>query len=178
MIDPEDFPRLTPEQHLARARRIMNLKDWAAAEAEVKQMDERFERLFLKYITRKKDIDLKLLTTEQLLERFEEICFVEWETRSLTNDEGIARYNDCYAVLDRVSKELKSRGEQARRKLSCFYSHWNYEVRLKAAIHSYRVNPDPARRCLEELRQMRLPGVSLDAGMTLRGIDDPSSMLS
>ena len=58
-----------------------------------------------------------------------------------------------------------------------FYNHYNPQVRLKAAKLSYRVAPEPARRCLEALRDMKPIEQCLDAGMTLRGIDDGTCML-
>jgi hypothetical protein len=177
MINTVDFPKLTPTQRIAEGRRVLQLPSLAALEEEAQKNIDRVNYLFQKYIIAKKDINVLRLSLDQLLERFEEICLVEDETLFVPQEEGIPMYNACFAALCAVSDELKARGENARRTLTRFYTHDNYQVRLQAAIYSYRVAPEPARRCLEAIRDQKYLHQALDAGMTLRGIDDGTSKL-
>jgi len=177
MIDWEDFPVRTPEQRLARAKRLLGLPSMAAFEAEGRKLEQRIEYLFNKYIVARQNLDLKSMSLDALLGRFEEICLVLDEVRHDPFEEGVEQGNICLEALWKVNDEIKSRGPDARRALLRFYNHPNYRVRLKAATHTYRVAQEPARRCLEELKKWQIPDVSLEAGMTLYAIDDGTSML-
>lgn len=176
MIDREDFPLLTSEEHLARAKRYLQLPT-VAIEEEARKLDERIEYLFNKYVVASKNLDLRAMSLDALLERFEEICLVADEVRIDPFEEGIQKRNQCIRALDAVNEELKARGPDARRALMRFYSHYNYEVRLRAAKFSYRAAPEAARRCLEALEALSPPPQAFDAGMTLAAIDDGTSML-
>jgi Fic family protein len=172
MIDRSDFPIRTPAQRLAEAKRLMQLPSMAAFEEEGRKYEQRREYLYNKYILERANANLIGLDLESLLERFEEISLVADEVLKDTSNDGIRKYSACYDALDAVGEELKARGPAARRLLMRFYDHFNHQVRLKAAIYSYGVAPQAARRCLEELSKIQMPDVSLDAGMTLRAIDD------
>jgi hypothetical protein len=171
MIDREDFPILTPEQHLARAKRLMQLPSLAALEEEWRKGKERIEYLFEKYIRSRAAINLRAMSLDELMERFEEICLVEYEAGFDLSDEGTLKINECRSSLWAVNAELKARGRDARLKLTQFFNHYSHEVRLMAAELSYEVAPAPARRCLEELTKMQLPDISLEAGMFLSETD-------
>lgn len=178
MIDKEDFPVRTPQDHLDELRRIgQKCKDWASFEEEGRKIGERIKWLFHKYIVARKNLDLKVMSLDALLERFEEICLVEDETHYDTGKGGIEKYNACQDALWAVHEELIARGPDARRALMRFYNHFNHQVRLKAATLSYRVAPGPARRCLEALQNQKSLYQALDAGMTLRAIDNGTAML-
>jgi len=178
MIDREDFPQMTPREHFAEFKRLFQAcNNIADVEEEERKIGERIDFLFKKYILARKNVSLKVMSLDELLERFEEICLVQGEVAIDYEEEAIKEINECYDALQAVHEELKARGVEARRGLMRFYDHYNPQVRLKAATLSYRVAPEPARRCLEALRDTKLLGQCLDAGMTLRGIDDGTSML-
>lgn len=177
MIDREDFPQLTPEQRLARAKRLMQLPNMAAVEEEGRKVGERIDYLFKKYIVGRNNIDPRAMSLDALLQRFEEICLVADEVRTDPFEDGTQKYNECYDALEVVHQELKARGPDARRALMRFYNHYNYEVRLKAAKLTYRIAPEAARRCLEALEAQTLLPQALDAGMTLYAIYNGTSML-
>jgi hypothetical protein len=178
MINREDFPQMTPRQHFAEFKRMLQAcRNIADVEEEDRKIGERIDYLFKKYILDRKNVSLTAMSVDELLERFEEICLVEDEVTNDYEEEAPKKYNECYDALQAVHEELKARGVEARRGLMRFYDHYNPQVRLKAATLSYRVAPEPARRCLEALRDTKLLGQRLAAGMTLRGIDDGTSML-
>jgi len=177
MIDWDDYPIRTPQQRLARAKRALGVKSMAEFEQEAIKNKERHNHLFEKYIVQRKSIDVKSMSIEALLDRFEEICMVESELQHDMFDEGVKKFNQCQDALFRVLDELKARGPDARRMLSRFYTHFNDFIRLKAATLSYRVAPEPARRVLEELKKMEPIDEAYVAGATLARIDNGTSML-
>ena len=51
MIDREDFPQMTPQEHFAEAKRLLQSFDNIAhAEEEDRKIGERLDYLFTKYI--------------------------------------------------------------------------------------------------------------------------------
>lgn len=172
MIDKRDFPNRTPQDRLKELRRIgRTCTDWSSFEEQGRELGERIDRLFHKYIVARKDLNLRAMTLEELLERFEEICLVEDETYSQPDEEGANKYNECEDSLWAVHAELKLRGLDARRALLRLYSNPNHQVQLQAALFSYSFAPELARRLLENLRDAKLADASLKAASELRDID-------
>ena|SRR5579862_2741837 len=90
---------------------------------------------------------------------------------------ALIHYTRLYREMAAISNELKARGQDARRQLIPLYDHPNVQVRLQAACFSYGVAPEAARKCIEKVRTHPLAYYRLDAGMTIRGLDDGTSML-
>lgn len=114
--------------------------------------------------------NLQTRTLVQLIERFADIAIAQDD--ALLNSD-ISKFNRLYDRMDEVDSELRARGTEARQALLQLYSHPNLQVRLKAAVRSLGVAPSHARRLLEDLRKSGAPQ-ALDAGMTLRGLDEGS----
>lgn len=104
-----------------------------------------------------------------LLKCFEEACLEQYDTYI---DDDISKRNADFWILVSINDELKVRGVQERKSLLRLLSHENPQVRLQAAKFVYSAAPEEAKACLEDIRLAKLPDQSLDAGMTLRGLED------
>jgi hypothetical protein len=118
--------------------------------------------------------DLTKLTVEQLVNRFTEIGVAEDVAR---DNDDLAAYKRLYFKISAIGDELKARGHEARLALTKLYTHSNLQVRLHAAQFSYGAAPEAARKCLQVIRDSKIPPQYLDAGMSLRALDNGTSML-
>jgi len=116
-----------------------------------------------------KPISLATMTVEQLIDRFAEIGIAQ--DQALFYDEH-AKFIRLYGQMDAVDEELRARGRDARVALLDLYTHPNIQVRLKAAVRTLGVAPVEARRIIQEIKASEWMPQALDAGMTLRGLDD------
>jgi hypothetical protein len=71
-----------------------------------------------------------------------------------------------------VDEELRARGREARLALLRLFNHSNMQVRVQAATFSLGVAPEAARKVLEAIRASKWQPRAMDAGMTLRGLDN------
>jgi hypothetical protein len=109
------------------------------------------------------------LSIDELVDKFAEISIAQSEALLW---EEIARFNSLYRQMDRVGKELKRRGDDARRSLMRLYGHPSFHVRLNAANRTLAVAPDEARR---ELRAIAASGhypQAADAALSLQYLDE------
>ncbi len=112
---------------------------------------------------------LSSLDIEQIIHEYVRLSEQQDEAQ-LDDDHG--RYNKIYAKLDLIDKELRSRGMTARLALARLFDHKNLQVRVNAATDLLGVVPNEARPVLERIRQSRQGPQCLDAGMTLRNVDN------
>jgi hypothetical protein len=105
----------------------------------------------------------------RLVEIFSDICLEQYDTY-MTGD--VDYRNRLFRVLVLVKDELNARGPEARRSLLRLLSHPDPQVRLQAAKFVYPVAREEAKKCLQDLAAARLPDQSLDAGMTLRRLEE------
>jgi len=115
--------------------------------------------------------DVEAMTVPELVERFTSIALEQHE--ALLKDE-IAKFTELYRQMDIVRNELKSRPGDQRKALLPLYDHPNMQVRLKAAVTTLAVAPEPARRMLQWIANTRRMPQAGDAGMLLSGLDDGS----
>jgi hypothetical protein len=115
------------------------------------------------------ELNYSAMSIEELLKHFEDACLEQYDTW-ITDD--IEKFNEEYWILVAVKDELKARDPPARRSLLRLLSHENPQVRLQAAKFVYPAAPEEAKACLEDIRKARLPDQSLDAGMTLRRLEE------
>jgi hypothetical protein len=113
-------------------------------------------------------LKLQDLSVEMLLERFTAIALEQ--DQALLMDE-IARFNGLYDEMDAVKIELKRRPGDQRRALLALYDHPNIQVRLKAAVGTLAVEPEPARELLQTIANSHEYPQAGDAGMTLVNLD-------
>ena len=112
-----------------------------------------------------RQINLKAMTVDQLVDRFAEIGIAQ-DTAELMGE--ISKFNKLYGQMKDVDTELRARGEEARRALLRLYSHPNMQVRLQAAKKTLAVVPEAARHVIEEIKKSQWFPQAGEAGMTLR----------
>ena len=111
-----------------------------------------------------KNIKLHDMTLDQLVDRFSEIAFAQYEALML---DRIGAYNKLFDKMQAVAQELRSRDGDQRNRLLKLYPHNNVQVRLKAAVHTLAVAPEAARALLHEIEDSKEFPQAGDAGMTL-----------
>jgi hypothetical protein len=104
------------------------------------------------------------LNVHELVARFERIAVEQY---SAIRQRKISKYNELYAEMDAVDDELKRHGVDARRALLRLYDHPNVQVRVKAAIRTLAVAPEPAKRLLQTIAESHNFPQAADAGMIL-----------
>ena len=113
--------------------------------------------------------DPKTKSTNQLLEIFTRSALEHFDTYITGN---VKKSNKLYSVIDAVARRLRDQPGDEHIRLTGLLRHENPHVRLQAAKYFNPVAPKDARSCLEAIRAARLPDQSLDAGMTIRGLDE------
>lgn len=109
------------------------------------------------------------MTVDELVERFAEIGVAQYKA---IDDDNNAKFRKLYKQMDEVDHELRSRGRDARLALTRLYTYPNMQVRLAAAKWTVGVAPEAARRALEAIRDFKWPPQAMDAGMTIRNLDN------
>jgi len=109
------------------------------------------------------------MTDEELVERFVAI--------SLDQDDAllggeVGRFNRLYDQKIAVLNELKSRHGDQRRLLLRLFDHPNAQVRLNAAKATLAVAPETAQMQLQAIRDSKEYPQALDAGMSIRGLEE------
>jgi len=109
------------------------------------------------------------LTDDELVTSFE-----EWARARVKAVIGcdVTAATRSYGKLDAVDKELCARGPQARGKLLVLLDHPELPVRYYAAKRLLALEPDRARSIIEDTKAGPFDSLALDAGMTLRALDE------
>lgn len=113
--------------------------------------------------------DLGASSVEQLVQRFTELALAQ-DNAELCGK--ISEVNRLFDKIEFIKGELRSCAGDQRRALMVLYDHPNAQVRLKAAKATLGVAPGEARAVLERLVKFKEFPQALDAGMTLRFLDD------
>jgi len=87
-------------------------------------------------------------------------------------DGDVPAASRSYWQLDAVDKELRARGDQVRAQLLRFLDHPDLPVRYFAANWLFALAPARARSIIEDVKAGPFVPLALDAGMTLRMLDD------
>lgn len=111
---------------------------------------------------------LDATTTAQLVERLVTIALDQ--DRALLYSE-IGKYNRLFRQMRSVETELKQRPGDQRHALLELYDHANAQVRLNAAKATLAVDPEGARRLIEQIASSNQFPQAGDAGMTLNALD-------
>ena len=119
------------------------------------------------------NVNVKKMTTSELVERFVTIAINQDKA---IFEEDNAEFRKLYVQMEAVRNELKIRPGDRRKALIPLLDHPNLQVRLKAAITTLTVAPEPSRQVLQTIANShRLPQAA-DAGLILRGLNDGSFM--
>lgn len=116
-------------------------------------------------------VDLKILSTSQLIDRFTEIGEAQYVALL---DNNHRKYNRLYDLMEEVDKELRSRGKADRLELLKLYEHPNDQVRLKAATYTLAIAPIRAREQLEDLANDVAFPQTASARSIISAVDDGS----
>lgn len=116
-----------------------------------------------------KRVKLSQMTTEQLVQMFAELA-VKQDVALLYRAQR--EVNRIYDKIELVKSELKSRPGDQRSALLPLYNHKNMQVRVKAAKATLAIAPAAARAQLEVIKASGWQPQALDAGMSLRALDD------
>lgn len=87
-------------------------------------------------------------------------------------DDDIGKYNRLVDDIIAVEAELKSRTGDQRTALMKLYDHPNMQVRLNAAHATLAVAPEAARALLMTIRESRWMPQAMQAGMSLRNLEN------
>ncbi len=109
------------------------------------------------------------LADEELVEQFIEISLAQY---SALFKREIAKFNRLFDRKIKIVNELKSRMGDRRRLLLDLFDHPNIQVRLNAAEATLAVAPQTARAQLQVIRDSKEYPQAMDAGMSIRGLDD------
>jgi hypothetical protein len=113
--------------------------------------------------------NLAVLTVDQLVERFVEIAH-EQQKAELHSD--LRRTRALYWKMDAVENELRARPGDQRQALVPLLRHGNIQVMIKAALSTLALEPKKARMVLEAISLSGRQPQALEAGMSLRFLDD------
>lgn len=111
---------------------------------------------------------LSNLSVEQLVQLFADLS-VQQDMAMMAMLQG--DINKLYWKIKAVGDELKARPGDQRSALLPLYTHKNMQVRLKAAHATLALEPQAARAQLEAIRQSGWQPQALDAGMSIRNLD-------
>lgn len=109
------------------------------------------------------------LTIRDLVQSFIEIAF-EQQKAELHGD--LRKMRLLYWKMDAVENELRARPGDQRRALVPLLRHGNIQVMMKAALSTLAVEPKKARTVLEAISLSGRQPQALEAGMSLRFLDD------
>jgi hypothetical protein len=118
---------------------------------------------------------LKAMTVSELVERFAAIAI---DQDKAIFEEDNTRFRKLYGLMEAVRSELKARPGDQRRALLPLFEHPNLQVRLKAAITTLALAPDPSQQLLQAIANSNRFPQAADAGLILDGLSDGSFVAS
>lgn len=116
-----------------------------------------------------KKVDVTKLSVDELVERYAAISVAQYQAE---DNDNISKYNHLVDDLIAAQAELKSRAGDQRIALMKLYDHPNMQVRLNAAHATLGVAPEAARALLLAIRESRWMPQAMQAGMSLRNLEN------
>ncbi|MCB1497947.1 MAG: DUF2019 domain-containing protein [Bauldia sp.] len=116
-----------------------------------------------------KKVDVTKLSVDELVERYAAISVAQYQAE---DNDNISKYNRLVDDLIAAQAELKSRAGDQRIALMKLYDHPNMQVRLNAAHATLGVAPEAARALLLAIRESRWMPQAMQAGMSLRNLEN------
>ncbi len=116
-------------------------------------------------------LDIRTMSVDGLVQKFATIA-IKQDQALLAED--VTKFNRLYGEMDIIRNELKNRPGDQRAALMSLLQHSNIQVRLKAAITTLAVAPDPSKSVLEKIAGSKRYPQAADAGFILRGLEDGS----
>jgi hypothetical protein len=111
----------------------------------------------------------QVASVHELVERFLSIGLAQYDAAYVVNT---TRYNRLFAKMQTIENELKRREGDQRHALLPLLDHPNVQVRMMAAHAVLVISPALARKAFESVRESEIFPQAMDAGMTLRALDN------
>jgi hypothetical protein len=111
----------------------------------------------------------QVASVQELVARFLSIGLAQSDAAYIVDTR---KYNRLYARMQDVENELKHREGDQRRALLPLLDHPNVQVRMMAAHAVLAISPALARKAFESVRESEIFPQAMDAGMSLRALDD------
>jgi hypothetical protein len=112
---------------------------------------------------------------QQLVAHFLSIGLAQYDAARVADT---SKYNRLFARMQDIRHELKRREGDQRRALLPLLDHPNVQVRMMAAHAVLTISPALARRAFESVRDSQIFPQAMDAGMTIRALDNGTYILS
>lgn len=113
-------------------------------------------------------------SVQELVTHFLSIGLAQYDAARVADT---TKYNRLYRKMDDVVNELKRRNGDQRRALLPLLNHPNVQVRMMAAHAVLTISPALARKAFESVRESEIFPQAMDAGMTLRALDNGTYIL-
>jgi hypothetical protein len=111
----------------------------------------------------------QVASVQELVERFVSIGLAQYEAAYVVDTR---KYNRLYAQMQEIRKELRRREGDQRHAPLPLLDHPNVQVRMMAAHTVLAISPDLARKAFESVRESEIFPQAMNAGMTLRALDN------
>lgn len=123
--------------------------------------------------------DLTSMKLDQLVKYFIDTAIVEEEAilgsttdvSDPTREAAVKRMNELYDEMDRINREIRARGREARLALMPLYDHPNAQVNLQAAHYTLGLAPEVARERLQVIADSGWAPQFWQARSILRALD-------
>jgi hypothetical protein len=117
----------------------------------------------------------QVASVQELVERFVSIGLAQYEAAYVVDTR---KYNRLFARMQAIENELKRREGDQRRALLPLLNHPNVQVRMMVAHAVLSISPDLARKAFESVRASEIFPQAMNAGMTIRALDNGTYILS
>ena len=111
----------------------------------------------------------QVASVQELVKRFVSIGLAQYDAAYVADTR---KYNFLFGKMVDVLDELKRREGDQRRALLPLLDHPNLQVRMRAAHAVLSISPALARKAFESVRDSQIFPQAMDAGMTLRALDN------
>jgi ParB-like chromosome segregation protein Spo0J len=111
----------------------------------------------------------QVASVQEMVAQFVSIGLAQYDALYVVD---VKKYNRLLGRMKDVVNELKSRAGDERRALLPLLDHPNLQVRMKAAHAVLAISPALARKAFESVRDAQIFPQAMDAGMTLRALDN------
>jgi hypothetical protein len=111
----------------------------------------------------------RVASVRELVARFLSIGLAQYDAAYVVDT---TKYNRLFAKMQTIENELKRREGDQRHALLPLLDHPNVQVRMMAAHAVLAISPALARKAFESVRESGIFPQAMDAGMTLRALDN------
>lgn len=109
------------------------------------------------------------MTVVALVQRFEVIALEQSMAADL---DETTKYNRLYDQMEEIEEELRSRDGDQRKVLLPLYDHANAHVQLKAALATLAIDPESARKVLQDISDRNEYPEAASARSMMRSLDE------